>query len=205
MVTTEPMNHDDDVEHLFSWLQTPELRYREFAGAREITDTVIVGRTGPNSETLVNQDVGENQDTRENQDVAIVVELTADEASAPPERLPVPADVDGTFLPEASGRGSLRRAHYEEPAMRPPMAEVPDPPTPPARLAAAVNGGGLLGGAYRGNGVNGHGAGSGAPARTDRALDAVFGRLAGGRGSLPDPRDRLRHIPVFRPPNGRSR
>ncbi|HVH81304.1 MAG TPA: hypothetical protein VM782_18030 [Stellaceae bacterium] len=36
------MDHEDDVEHLFSWLQTPDLRYREFAGAREITDSVII-------------------------------------------------------------------------------------------------------------------------------------------------------------------
>src|SRR5580658_2187 len=43
------MDHDDDVEHLFSWLQTPELRYREFAGAREITDTVITWQARPNS------------------------------------------------------------------------------------------------------------------------------------------------------------
>jgi hypothetical protein len=38
------MDHDDDVEHLFSWLQTPDLRYREFAGAREITDTVATSQ-----------------------------------------------------------------------------------------------------------------------------------------------------------------
>jgi hypothetical protein len=32
------MDHDGDVERLFSWLQTPDLRYREFAGEREISD-----------------------------------------------------------------------------------------------------------------------------------------------------------------------
>ncbi|GEM_PF-3255146 len=34
------MEHDDDVERLFSWLKTPDLRYREFAAAREIADAV---------------------------------------------------------------------------------------------------------------------------------------------------------------------
>ena len=38
------MDHDDDVERLFSWLQDPGLRYREFAGAREVTDTVASGQ-----------------------------------------------------------------------------------------------------------------------------------------------------------------
>jgi hypothetical protein len=42
MATTEEVKRDDDVERLFSWLQTPDLRYREFAGAREVTDTVMM-------------------------------------------------------------------------------------------------------------------------------------------------------------------
>lgn len=211
------MNHDDDVEHLFSWLQIPELRYREFAGAREITDAVIVWRTGPNSETSENQDAG------------IAVEPMSDETSASPEIQPAPAGVEGAFSPGASGRGSLRRPRYEEPVVQPPMAEAPEssasfhaPPTSqapvepgPPRPPAAAKGGGLLGGAYRRNGFKGDGASSGAPARqpaaaetrprTDRALDAVFGRLAGGRGSLPDSRDRRRHISGVHPPNDRPR
>jgi len=31
------MTPDDDVERLFSWLQTPDIRYREFASAREVS------------------------------------------------------------------------------------------------------------------------------------------------------------------------
>ena len=34
------MDHDDDVERLFSWIKTPDLRYREFAGEREVADAV---------------------------------------------------------------------------------------------------------------------------------------------------------------------
>ena len=43
------MNQDDDVERLFSWLQTPDLRYREFAGAREVTDAVVTLRDRANT------------------------------------------------------------------------------------------------------------------------------------------------------------
>jgi len=35
------MKSDDDVEKLFSWLQTPDIRYREFADAREVADTLL--------------------------------------------------------------------------------------------------------------------------------------------------------------------
>jgi hypothetical protein len=39
------MDREDDIERLFSWLQTPELRYWEFADGREIIpDTVIFPR-----------------------------------------------------------------------------------------------------------------------------------------------------------------
>ncbi|HXP06067.1 MAG TPA: hypothetical protein VN808_18285 [Stellaceae bacterium] len=40
---------NDDVEKLFSWLQTPEIRYREFAGAREVTDAVSTAQTRTNT------------------------------------------------------------------------------------------------------------------------------------------------------------
>jgi hypothetical protein len=43
------MNQNDDIERLFSWLQTREIRYREFAGAREITDAVGISLTRANT------------------------------------------------------------------------------------------------------------------------------------------------------------
>ena len=49
MATTEEVKRDDDVERLFSWLQTPDLRYREFAGAREVTDTVMLLHSAANT------------------------------------------------------------------------------------------------------------------------------------------------------------
>src|SRR5580692_1587930 len=49
MAAAQPMNQDDDVERLFSWLQTPDLRYREFAGAREVTDTMVTSHDRANT------------------------------------------------------------------------------------------------------------------------------------------------------------
>src|SRR5580704_16807048 len=43
------MNQDDDIERLFSWLQTPEMRYRDFAGAREVADTVATSQVRTNT------------------------------------------------------------------------------------------------------------------------------------------------------------
>jgi len=245
MVTAEPMDHDDDVEHLFSWLQTPELRYREFAGAREITDSVITWRTGPAAETsapaIDDGDIATAPGADEMPQAAAAARPDVPSpppAYAPPPRAaapiaptlavavpppPPPIGVEGPFSLGAKGRGPSRRPHYEEPVVQspaprqPPVAPVPAAPPvrpAPARPPAAAGGGGLLGGAYRENGLNGHGAE--APARpppaaenpqqhSARALDAVFGRLAGSRAPLPDPRDRLRHIPGFNPPGNRSR
>jgi hypothetical protein len=69
-----------------------------------------------------------------------------------------------------------------------------------------------LGGAYRHNGFDGHGSDvpvADQPAvdgqRGDGSLDAVFGRLSGSRQRLPDPRDRMRHIPGLNPPPDRTR
>jgi hypothetical protein len=70
-----------------------------------------------------------------------------------------------------------------------------------------------LGGAYRQDGFDDHGADSAAAdpqtadsqQHSEASLDAVFGRLSGARQRLPDPRDRMRHIPGFNPPPNRSR
>ena len=43
------MDQDTDVERLFSWLQTPEIRYREFAGAREVTDAMVIWQARTNT------------------------------------------------------------------------------------------------------------------------------------------------------------
>src|ERR1700722_3902878 len=261
MVTAKPMDHDDDVEHLFSWLQTPELRYREFAGAREITDGVVTWQPRPNSgespiESGHNVQLAEEYPPDQfpdqtNAPVDIVVRgpttvaltpMAPGEPVSPPETTsrgpamiaPMPpaeppplASNAGPFALGAAGRGTLQRPQVEEPVGQPPVFQTPaprqapvpiPPPAPPPAVgpapAAAAPGGGLLGGAYRENEMNGDAAGSGAPVpapppgesqpRGPRSLDAVFGRLS-GVNRLPDPRDRLRHIPGLGPPAGRPR
>lgn len=312
------MDHDDDVEHLFSWLQTPELRYREFAGAREITDSVMIVQQqranntpvpedepvgAPHHNTQLNEEYPEDQfpdqgETRVEMLVETPPAAPANVRPAPPEHVrPVPVvredvriDVReetkmtvhedservvvreeekvevreevrgagrgpliippvaqnqepsqptgerGVFSLDAAGRSSMRQGPAEWAGPRPPLIQTPpappapspasaQPPAPPPRPSAppaappvaASAGGGLLGGAYRESGTNGHSGASAAPAdqppapgpdnqqTSERSLDAVFGRLSGGRSRLPDPRERLRHIPGLGPPAGRPR
>jgi hypothetical protein len=260
------MDQDDDVEHLFSWLQTPELRYREFAGAREITDTIVTWQPRPEAadtpvapsgnvqlaeeyppdqfpdQTYAPVDIVERSPMVGRATVierATVVERSTVERSTVVERgatvehspaiiapvlmpspePPSPAGAEGLF-----GLGAAGRANLQEPVVRPPLIQVPAPrqapapaaPVPlPQPVAAPVAGGGLLGGTYRQNGVEGHAAEPGAASapltsaesqhRTERSLDAVFGRLADARSRLPDPRERLRHVPGLGPPPGRTR
>ena len=287
------MDNDDDVEHLFSWLQTPELRYREFAGAREITDAVVIDQQrrrdnapvpqdkpvdAPHHDARLNEEYPQDQfpDQRETR-VEVVPETrpAAGEAAQIAAReeakvlgqadaarvvaheetkidvreevrgagrgpliiAPMRADAEeeaarpagnaGPFALDAGGRSSLRAAPavgvgprsplIQTPAARPtppmpaPQPSVPQAASPPRPAAGA----GLLGGAYRETEPNAVGA---VPATaeqpppavegqepSERSLDAVFGRLSGGRGRLPDPRERLRHIPGLGPPSGRSR
>jgi hypothetical protein len=268
MVIAKAMDHDDDVEHLFSWLQTPELRYREFAGAREITDAVITWQARPNSTETASVPSDNTQLEEEypadqfpdRRDAPADIVLQRPAAATPTPVAPDPATLApaqtaaaapgpaayaaGMFALGAGGRNTPRRPHYEEPVVPPPIIQTPAPrqaiapatPTPApaaspsapavtaaappstpasvaARPAAPSNGGGLLGGAYRQNGFNGHEADSGATApqaadsqqRSEASLDAVFGRLSGARQRLPDPRDRMRHIPGFNPPSNRPR
>jgi hypothetical protein len=284
------MDHDDDVEHLFSWLQTPDLRYREFAGAREITDSVVIAQQQRANNTPVPQDAPQAPPRRDAQVAEeypanqfpdqgetrvevlpepryeprpapaqepgrVIREETASvrvegrqvvaredpvvAAPAPAIIAPVPMasetpprqDNGGVFALDAGGRSSMRAGLAEWVGPRPPLIQTPSrqtappaaaqprPTAPPAQprptAPPSAGGGGLLGGAYRESDANGHGS-SPAPSpeapsspdsapRSERTLDAVFGRLAGGRGRVPDPRDRMRHIPGFNPPAGRPR
>ncbi len=181
------MDQDNDVEHLFSWLQTPELRYREFAGAREITDTVVTWRARANTPlSEAEKPVPTHGNVQLQEEYP--PQQFPDQAAARVEIAPVPASV--VHDPQTI-------APYNEPPAPRPTA-----------------GGGLLGGAYKEDTANGPGAEPSAPAeptvppdsqpRGDRSLDAVFGRLA-GRNRLPDPRDRVPYPPGLGPPSGRPR
>ena len=296
------MDHDDDVEHLFSWLQTPDLRYREFAGAREITDSVVIVQQqranntpvpqdepvgAPHHNTQLNEEYPQDQfpdqgetrvevlpearptpqpearavvreeakvDVQEEAGVTrrgdtervvvreeVKVDIREEVRSAGrgpltitpepmgAEEAPQPAGNAGLFALGAAGRNAARTGPAEWAGPRPPLIQTPAarqpvPAAPPVSAVAPpaappppapTAGGGLLGGAYRESGPNGHVAQAGAPEppsapldtaqRDERSLDAVFGRLSGGRSRLPDPRERLRHIPGLGPPAGRSR
>jgi hypothetical protein len=227
MVIVKPMDHDDDVEHLFSWLQTPELRYREFAGAREITDTVIIRQERPIDEepvpvprhnTQLEEEYPRDQfpDQRDAPADVVVRHATAEvRTPVDPAAVPAPSAYNaGFFAPGAGGRGAPRRPYYEEPVAAQPITQ-PTPPvsaSPGVEPAAAPNRGGLLGGTYRPDGVNGlsgdtaaDGPGADNRQRGEGSLDAVFGRLSEARNRLPDPRDRMRHIQGLNPPTNRQR
>jgi hypothetical protein len=268
------MDQDDDVEHLFSWLQTPELRYREFAGAREITDAIVSWQPRPDEasrpvvpgnnvqlaeeyppdqfpdQTYAPADVvverGATVDRAaviERSTVierAVVMERGAAVEHSPAMIAPMPmpaAEPPAPTVPEGPfGLGPAGRASLQDPVIRPPLIQVPAPrqDAPPVLTAAPVQpplqsapsmqpppqpagpaAGGLLGGSYRQNGSDAHPAATDAMAsplsspesqqRTQRSLDAVFGRLADARSRLPDPRERLRHVPGMSPPSGRPR
>ena len=185
------MDRDDDVEHLFSWLQTPELRYREFAGAREITDSVVIIHQQRANNTPVPQDApvgAPRHDTQLNEEY-------------PEDQFPDQGETRIEVLPEAQAA-----AHESAPG-RGPIIVAPE-----ATPGAPAPGGGLLGGAYRENDAPEHGSigaeqppspAQGSEQHNTRSLDAVFGRLAEVRGRLPDPRDRLRNVPGGGPSSGR--
>lgn len=230
------MDHDDDVEHLFSWLQTPELRYREFAGAREITDSVAIVQQQRANNTPVPQDepVGApHHNTQLNEEYPVdqfpdqgetrIEVIGEPHPPAPPEGAPAAMREDARMhqaVPVAVreeartvARDDSERVVVREEAKVETREEVRGAGRGPLIIPPEpVEGGGLLGGAYRDNETGGHGP-SVAPAHqssapesqqqgSERSLDAVFGRLS---GRLPDPRDRLRHHPGLGPPADRQR
>jgi hypothetical protein len=187
MVTDRKMDQDNDVEHLFSWLQTPELRYREFAGAREITDTVVTWQTRANT---ARAEAERPVPARGN------VQLREE---YPPDQFP---DQGAAHVEIAPVESTVVR----DPQMIAPILAPHGEPAPPAPPPASrpSTGGSLLGGAYQEDGAGASTPPAETQPRGERPLDAVFGRLA-GRNSLPDPRDRLRHNPDLGPPSGRQR
>jgi hypothetical protein len=203
---------------LFSWLQTPDLRYREFAGAREITDSVVIFQQQRASNTPVPQDepVGApRHDTQLNEEY-------------PEDQFPDQGETRIEVLSEAphATRESPPVVIHEEPspvtvredargAGRGPLIIAPEQTSADGgQQAPPAAGGGLLGGAYRENDAPEHGARGSEPQpspaqdseqRGTRSLDAVFGRLAEVRGRLPDPRERPRNVPGGGSSSGRPR
>jgi|SRR5579872_2283788 len=122
------MNQDNDVERLFSWLQTPDIRYREFAGAREITDAVVTVRaevstpaTGPrpSHNTQLSEEYPEDQYPDQSQTTIKVEPAPRESTASAPVTAPHPE--------------SLR----QEPTI---VAPDPLPPTPAPEPAPAAEG-----------------------------------------------------------------
>jgi hypothetical protein len=214
MVIIRLMDHEDDVERLFSWLQTPELRYREFAGAREIIDSAVTWPLRPNTgeaEIFPEQTLAPTVEHPGAPVTSFEPDVVHGPAMIAPTIMPAgesvsPSGPSGPFALGVGGRGGLHRTETVAPSEPPPlMTQTPAPPRP---VPDPVAGDGSLGGTYRDSGEN-VSVPDQPPPQTEpgnqRSLDAVFNRLAGTRERLPDPRDRLRHIPGLGPPAGRPR
>jgi hypothetical protein len=183
------MDHDGDVERLFSWLQTPDLRYREFAGEREISDATAKWPALRQAASTVSPEVAATG---------------AEPPATAPEVLPAPParGALAVRLREAIGRATPLAEDHSRFADRSPdwRAAAPDRPPPQRRpiLTAAPTlepapplhregartpetHAGLFGGAYRGfEDVPAEPTYQPPPDQPGhpRSLDAVFSRLA---------------------------
>ncbi|MBV9552767.1 MAG: hypothetical protein JO032_08250 [Alphaproteobacteria bacterium] len=180
------MDRNDDVQRLFSWLQTPDLRYREFADARDVPDVAPAARPRPPA----------------GRDDAAAGAPPAAAEPAPRPRGPLrqpefsePVSPPAAPAHEAAGHEAPGEAGHEAPG---------------AGATAAAGAPGLLGGAYRGTGQPPGAAEAvpepapGARQAGGNALDSVFGRL--GRRNRSEPDDGAAPRPGERPPpGGRSR
>jgi hypothetical protein len=215
------MSQDDDLERLFSWLQTPDIRYREFAGSREVTDAVVTWQAQTNRPQLdppaphhVQLDEEYPQDQFPDQSQVVVeVEPSVTGAASQPVQDHTLATGEPIASPETVRRGPSMIAPMPGPTPRPPIPTAapppaapipPPPPSPPPQTAPGADAR-LLGGAYRENGGN---ATVAPPANQEgqpaRPLASVFNRLSGGARSARDPQERPRNIPGIGPTTGRS-
>jgi hypothetical protein len=112
------MDHDDDVERLFSWIKTPDLHYREFAGERDMADAVA---TWPLPRQPANE-TGRPGDRPEGHAEA--------ETMPEPEAGPEPAPRAAGHSPLGTRLASLfarREAPAEPPVVHPPEPRAPLP------------------------------------------------------------------------------
>ena len=224
MATTEEVKRDDDVERLFSWLQTPDLRYREFAGAREVTDAVMLSHSPANTPEIeamssesFPQEPNRTADPHGFQTEEVIVpppplgppmreavirETVTREAAIrepamiAPTAMPASVAETGPFTLGAAGRDASRPPEITQPPQPVALPRV-EPPAPQPGPTVRADGD------QTGEGGQDAASSSEPQQRQARPLDAVFGRL--GNSRPPDPRERLRHIPGLGPPAGRPR
>jgi hypothetical protein len=176
----EIMAYEEDVERLFSWLKTPDLRYREFAADRELADAAATW-PGLRRGAAADSPAGE-RGAAEEESVPLPADRPSSDRAAPPpssvRREPVLPETDRPAPPPGAARGgrdlpfgsTYRGFDDDERRAAPPPSS--DPPSEP---------------------------GEGQP---PRSLDSVFSRLRGAAGRYREERqdgsDRQGTKPVFR-------
>ena len=167
------MDQGDDVERLFSWLKTPDLRYREFAGEREVADAVAtwpaLRRAAAETVRIDEEEAGTSPQIIEERGLPEPAPRPVPPPAEPPYERPTPSFHAG----EATGE-----ALWAHPAPVPPPRREP-PPSGPRRVSPGRET--LFGGTYRGFEEREQ-APREPPApgeeASDRSLDAVFSRLS---------------------------
>lgn len=192
------MDHANDVEHLFSWLKTPEVRYREFAMEREVPELLL---TRPVPPPIV-------EPTREASAVSAAASSAAARDQGPREsrervqanerrvvrEAVAPRPVIDRRESPPSRRSQPSRA-YDEPVARREPERYGSRAVPAAQSYPAERGAQLFRSAQAPERRGAATYEDPAPARSERSLDEVFSRLSGSRNRLPDPRDRRRTSP----------
>ncbi|MGH7094929.1 MAG: BcsR/BcsP family cellulose biosynthesis protein, partial [Stellaceae bacterium] len=133
------MDQGDDVERLFSWLKTPDLRYREFADEREVADAVA---TWPVLRRAAAETVRINEDEA-GTPPRIIEERGGPEPVPPPAQPPYEWPTRSFHANEAAGE-----APRAQPAPAQPAPAQPALAQPPRRMSPGRET--LFGGTYRG-------------------------------------------------------
>ena len=173
------LRHDqsDDVEKLFSWLQTPDIRYREFAGAREVTDAVVTVQEHTNT-PIINPPAPHNTQLDE--------EYPADQF---PDQSQTEVEIEPAVRGPVMGAPTPLPVHHE--AVQTPPVPTPIQPAPSGSAGSAPSAP--------------EPASADPNDHAPRPLDSVFNRLSGARSSARDPRERISRIPGSGSSNGRPR
>jgi hypothetical protein len=108
------MDRDDDVERLFSWLKTPELRYREFADERDVADTMP---TWPSLQRTA--EAGQSTATHSDPEVTPAQRPTVEEAPPSPAPLPPVAPPRAPIMPPRAAPIVLPRPPIAAPRVAP--------------------------------------------------------------------------------------
>ena len=138
------MDNASDVERLFSWLKTEDLRYREFAASREVTDAVATwptlhrtaAETGRASETAAPEGDAAAKERLAREQMTLPPAAAEAIRAGGPNAVP-PPPLPGGRLISALGR-RMHSGHYDPAASEPP-GRVPPPDRMQADAQAAAD------------------------------------------------------------------